>query len=90
MSIVIAISLREMYLKDFNETCSEKKALSVEDKKFIDLMKQELISGHFHLLLPLKKTEHMFPENRAMTWNRLKSVKNKMVFGKITLNLCQI
>ena len=40
-----------MYLNDFNdETCSEKKALSVEDKKFIDLMKQEE-GGHFHLLL---------------------------------------
>ena len=44
-------------------------------------MKQEgkLIDGHFHLHLPLKKAEPMFPENRAMAFKRLKSMKNKML-----------
>ena len=35
--ISIAEQLREMYLHDFNESCSEKRALSVEDRMFIDI-----------------------------------------------------
>ena len=56
--ISAAEQLREMYLHDFNENCSEKRALSVEDRKFIDIMQQggKLINGHFQLPLPLKRS----------------------------------
>ena len=77
----IAEQLRQMYLNDFNETQSEKLALSVEDKKFIDLMQNEgkIVNSRYCLPLPLKQNNPSFPDNRRMATKRLNSVKNKMM-----------
>ena len=55
--------LRGMYLNDFNETRSEKKALSVEDRKFIDLVKQEgkLVSEYMYTHM-VSADHHDHPE----------------------------
>ena len=68
-------------MNDFNESEGEKKALSVEDHKFIDIMQRDgkLIENRYHLPLPLRKEEPMLPNNRSMAVKRLKSVKNRML-----------
>ena len=76
----IAEQLRDMYLHDFNENSSEKMALSVDDRAFIEIMQKEgkLINGHYHLPLPLKKREPGLPDNKCMAVKRLKSVGNRI------------
>ena len=79
--VTIGDRFKEMYMNDFNENHSEKKALSVEDNKFLEIMQEDgkLIENRHHLPLPLRNKEPMLPNNRSMAVKRLKSVKNKML-----------
>ena len=79
--VSISEKLQEMYAIDFNEKSSEKKALSVEDAKFINLMETEgeFIDNHHHLPLPLRKSNPMLPNNRSSVVKRANSVKRKML-----------
>ena len=63
--------LKEMYEIDFNETGSEKKGMSQNDIRFMEMMKRGIIKedGHYVLPLPLKHLEISFPSQ---------SVKRKM------------
>ena len=52
----ISDALQQMWRNDFIETDSEKKALSKEDKTFLDMMKENIkfTEGHYELPLPLR------------------------------------
>ena len=82
--ISIAEQLKEMYTIDFNENNSEKKTLSVTDKKFINIMetKGELIDNHHYLPLPLRNSEPKLPNNRCMAVSRINSVGKKMLLNE--------
>ena len=82
--ISITEQLREMYNNDFNEKESEKKGLSVEDRRFLEIMREEgKLSGVHHCLpMPFRNPNPKLPNNRTMVVKRLKSVKNKMCQDK--------
>ena len=77
----IAAKLQEMYSNDFNETASEKKAMSVEDQKFIHIMETggKLINNHHQLPLPLRNDPPNLPNNKPMAVKRIHSVKRRML-----------
>lgn len=72
--------LKEMYMTDFSENCSEKKAMSAEDRKFIQIMQGggKRVNNHHQLPLPLREIEPELPDNKGMALKRLRSVRNRM------------
>ena len=69
----ITEQLVEMYTHDFNENSSEKKSLSVEDKRFLEIMQngEKMVGNHHQLPLPLRNAEPMLPDNYTMARKRL-------------------
>ena len=78
--VSIVEQLQEMYMHDFNEKDSEKKGLSVEDTKFLEIMQQHgKLDGKYHCLpLPFRNEIPNLPYNKMMAAKRLKSIKSKM------------
>ena len=66
--------LQKIYLHEFTETqlkdnisISEfKNSISIEDQKFLKVMKENtvLVNGHYQFLLPLEDPDVKFPNNR--------------------------
>ena len=79
--VSIAGKLQEMYMNDFNEIRSEKKVLSVEDEKFLQIMESEgkLVDNHHQLPLPLRNKEPNLPNNKPMAVKRAYSIKRRML-----------
>lgn len=79
--VSIADKLKAMYLNDFNECESERRSLSVEDKKFVEIMEQEgrLVGNHHELPLPLRNPNPELPDNTDMVVKRLRSVEKRML-----------
>ena len=76
----ISEQLKEMYTTDFNENNSEKRTLSVEDRKFITIMETgKLINNHHYLPLPLRNGNPKLPNNRCMAVKRINSVQKRML-----------
>ena len=73
--------LTEMYTNEFNEIAAEKRALSVEDERFLSIMKEEakIVRGHHQLPLPFRDPNLFLPNNRFQALNRLSSVKHKFL-----------
>ena len=66
---------------DFSErqVFSDKKALSVEDKRFLDMVEQATVlhDGHYEVCLPLRDPFSCLPNNCPLAVQRLKSLKKK-------------
>ena len=65
--------LSEMYSNEFNESAGEKRALSVEDEKFLATMKEgaQKINSHHQLPLPFRNISPIMPNNRCQALTRL-------------------
>jgi len=76
----ISKSLKEMYLLDFNEENSEERALSNEDKEFLNIMQNgvTLVDNHYQLPLPFRNPKLTMSNNREQALQRLSSIKKKM------------
>ena len=73
--------LGHMYQEDFNEVDGEKEGLSVEDRRFIQIMERgiSIKDGHYQLPLPLRNENLKLPNNRFQAYSRLSSLKRKML-----------
>ena len=70
-----------MYQQDFNEPGGEKEGLSVEDRRFLQIMEENIteVGGHYQLPLPLRNQDLQLPNNRVQALSRLASVKRKLL-----------
>ena len=73
--------LNHMYQQDFNDANGEKEGLSVEDRRFLQIMKDGVVKvdGHYQLPLPLRNKDVNLPNNRFQAVSRLSSLKRKML-----------
>ena len=73
--------LNHMYQEDFNEVDGEKEGLSVEDRRFIQIMQDGVTkkNGHYQLPLPLRSKDLRLPNNRFQASSRLTSLKRRML-----------
>ena len=71
--------VQQMFDQDFNETSSQDKPLSIDDRRFLQQMKeaQQRNDGHFILPLPLKK-EVKFLNNKQLALDRLQGLKKRL------------
>ena len=71
--------VQQMFDQDFNETSSQDKPLLIDDRRFLQQMKeaQQRDDGHFILPLPLKK-EVKFLNNKQLTLDRLQGLKKRL------------
>ena len=72
--------LDHMYQQDFNEPGGEREGLSVEDRRFLQIMDQNAIKkdGHYQLPLPLRDPNLLLPNNHVQASSRLSSVRRKL------------
>ncbi len=68
-----------MYSNEFNEIAGEKRALSVEDERFLSIMNANacMVDGHHQLPLPFRDSQLHLPNNRSQALTRLSSVKRR-------------
>ena len=85
--------LQHMYLQDFNEPSGEKEGLSVEDRRFLQIMEKNITerNGHYQLPLPLRNPNLRLPVNRVQALSRLASLKRKLLADEnIRTRYCEI
>ena len=72
-------ALKQMYQTEFVENLKENKALSVEDKKFLDIMEKgaEKEGIHHKLPLPFRNEPVNLPNNKVMAEKRTQPLKRK-------------
>ena len=77
----ISTMLKEMYESEFNESASERRALSIEDKKILRIMEERgrKVEGHYEMPLPFRHDDTNLPNNPLQAVRRLASVKNKLL-----------
>ncbi len=71
--------LISQYNQEFSEVTSEEKELSMEDKKFLEIVNESVVlqDNHYSLKLPFKEEHSMMPNNRHIAEQRLLSLKRK-------------
>ena len=73
--------LQKFFNLDFSDqyVFSDDKALSVEDKQFIDMVETQTVlkEGHYEICLPLRDSSVPLPNNRALAFQKLKGLKRK-------------
>ena len=77
-------NMRAMLEQDFNERCMDQQPISYNDKRFLQIMENEIVQrtdGHYELPLPLKANGNL-PNNKAMALKRLNGLKRKFVKNK--------
>ena len=78
--------IQKFFSLDFSEqfVFSGEKALSVEDKKFMEMVNRETIlrDGHYQVCLPLRDASTPMPNNRSLALQRLKGLKKKFQSNK--------
>nr|XP_054607751.1 uncharacterized protein LOC129167238 [Nothobranchius furzeri] len=78
--------LISQYNQDFDEkTLEEKHEMSIEDKKFMEIMENSActLDGHYCLDLPFKKDDIIMPNNRCVMAQRLQTLKRKFERNKV-------
>lgn len=73
--------LEQMYQVDFIEEHSERKSMSKNDRKFIEIMEESVTkqNGHYVLPLPFKEETIHLANNRIQAEKRCQSIKRKML-----------
>lgn len=72
--------LIQQYNHDFPEQGSnEKTKISIEDKRFVDVVSSsaKIKDGHYQLKLPFKQNETSMPNNRQLAEQRALSIRRK-------------
>ena len=75
---LVTTLLKQMYSAEFNEVTGEKKALSVEDERFLAILNSRVrkIDGHYEVPL-LFRDDNLYLPNRLQAVKRLISLKRK-------------
>ena len=79
--VINPFAVRKMFELDFSERDQGTQAYSQEDRKFLDIVTNGIClrsDGHYEMPLPTKDKNLVLPNNRAMAWNRLRPLKNKL------------
>ena len=78
--VINPFEVRRMFEMDFSEQEQGDSAFSQEDRKFLDIVKCGIRyqDGHYEMPLPIRDENFLLPNNRAMTWNRLKRLKKRL------------
>ena len=73
--------LKEMFIMDFTEPASEKEGMSAEDRKFIQIMDDNVSKKNcqYELPLPFRNADVHLPNNRVQALRRLQSLKRKLL-----------
>ena len=71
--------LKEMYNKEFHETNSEKKALSREDERFIQIMDDNIQrEGKKYMLpIPFRNSNLTLPDNKDNRYAKISIIEEK-------------
>ncbi|KAK0150310.1 hypothetical protein N1851_008772 [Merluccius polli] len=76
--------LEELFIRQYNEDFSEKQyegksEMSVEDRRFMEIMSSSvtLQNGHYHLPLPLRAKDVVMPDNYDMAKQRIGNLQRK-------------
>ena len=70
-----------MFALDFNERQAEEKPLSVEDRRFLKIMREgihQLEDGHYEMPLPLKSENVELPNSKELALSRLLRLKRRL------------
>lgn len=76
----ISDSLKAMYETEFSERFTEGKALSLEDKRFLEIMNTGVkkVAGHYEAPVPFRNVNVSLPNNKPLALHRLLTKKPKM------------
>ena len=77
-------ALKNVWNADTSEEDSEKMSLSMEDRRFLDIMKNNIrmVDGHYELPLPFRVDNPPMPCNRRHAEQRINCIKRKMLKDK--------
>ena len=70
-----------MFALDFNERQAEEKPLSVEDRRFLKIMREgihQLEDGHYEMPLPLKSKNVELPNSNELVLSRLLRLRRRL------------
>ena len=74
-------NISEMFQLDFNESQTYREPVSIEDQRFLTMMKKDIhqrSDGHIEMPLPFKDKDVVLPNNRPVVVKRLQSLKRKL------------
>ena len=80
--------IKAMFQQDFSEKECGDAALSLEDRKFLEIVKggiRQLPNGHYELPLPIRNDLLKLPNNHTMAYNRLRSLRKRFSSDKTYL-----
>ncbi|CAH1277471.1 TRAF3 [Branchiostoma lanceolatum] len=79
--ITLEQQLTEYFNNDFSETREDKKEMSVEDKKFMNIVSKgtNKNNGHYQVPLPFKNGRPKLPNNKQIALQRAQHVRRKMM-----------
>ena len=74
-------ALKDVWNVETSERNSEKVSLSMEDRKFLEIMKNNIrmVDGHYELPLPFRDDDPKMPCNRKLAEKRMNSIRNRML-----------
>ena len=73
--------LRRAHAVDFCEEEGNGRELSIEDRQFLEMMKEnvKMDNGHYCLPLPFRSNDEELPNNKGLTVRRMESTRRKML-----------
>ncbi|XP_066302034.1 uncharacterized protein [Branchiostoma lanceolatum] len=79
--ITLEQQLTEYFNNDFSETREDKKEMSVEDKRFMNIVSKgtNKNNGHYQVPLPFKNGRPKLPNNKQVALQRAQHLKRKMM-----------
>lgn len=79
--MISASYVSRMFALDFNERQAEEKPLSVEDRRFLKIMREgihQLEDGHYEMPLPLKSENVELPNSKDLVLSRLLKLRRRL------------
>ncbi|XP_019633454.1 PREDICTED: uncharacterized protein LOC109476879 [Branchiostoma belcheri] len=72
--------LTQYFNNDFNEKIEDKKEMSVEDQRFMNIMSEgtKKEEGHYQVPLPFRNSRPVLPNNKSVALQRAKHLQKKM------------
>ena len=70
-----------MFTLDFNERQTDEKPLSVEDRRFLKIVREgvhQLEDGHYEMPLPMRSERVELPNSKELAMSRLMKLKRRL------------
>ena len=74
-------NVSKMFILDFNERQADEKPLSIEDRRFLRIVREGIhqsADGHFEMPLPLRNENLELPNSKGLALNRLMKLKRRL------------